>query len=113
MITCAECKWRVESHCRRYPPQLLRPLDGAFPSIKPDWWCGEAAAKQPTEESNTTPYVPAKSLGQVMREWDEMPDAKPKPKTPQAYDAYLGRAADALIKSTEKARENVQEGEKP
>jgi len=78
MITCAECKWRVESHCRRYPPQLLRPLDGAFPSITPDWWCGEAAAKQPTEESNTTPYVPAKSLGQVMREWDEMPDAKPK-----------------------------------
>jgi len=58
MITCAECKWRVESHCRRYPPQLLKPLDGAFPSITPDWWCGEG-----------------------VREWDEMPDAKPKPKT--------------------------------
>lgn len=62
--TCATCKFMISGGCRRYPPyahSIIVPrepkaglqLPGApalvpveesramFPTVRPDWWCGE------------------------------------------------------------------------
>ena len=61
--TCDTCCFRVQSECRRFPPQVsILPLPvqdlahsqdriqptpvGAFPQVAPEIWCGEYDSKK-------------------------------------------------------------------
>jgi hypothetical protein len=49
-MTCETCKHyrpvnETEGACRRFPPQVSAPNYSQFPSVKPDWDCGEFELK--------------------------------------------------------------------
>ena len=39
---CDNCRFYDNDHrCRRYPPKVIVPSGGVWPTVGPDDWCGE------------------------------------------------------------------------
>jgi len=62
-MTCADCRFQTEGHCRRYPPLAMfgpgpmgRPqVVSAWPPIPADGLCGEYKPTAPARQAVTIP----------------------------------------------------------
>jgi hypothetical protein len=68
-MRCDECRYffpfEDKGACRRKPPVLINTVQTGFPTVLPDWFCGEYQPK-PTDDKQpaNVPITPITSFGE-------------------------------------------------